>query len=424
MLKALIVLALTYVGIIFTKLPRINIDRPAAALTGAVLMVLLGVLTFPQAVAAIDFNTIALLFGMMLMLAALQRAGFITLLAARSVSMARSPWRMMVLVIAATALGSAFLVNDVVVLLFTPVVIQACRMRKMNPVPYLIAEAMASNIGSVATIIGNPQNMLIGVTSGISFMRFFLSLLPVSLVSTAMLIAVVGLFYRKEMAGSFENNGVRPETLTVAAGQELAVEQKRLMVWVLPILGLTLLAFFLSSFIGLNAPLVAMVGGVAAVLFSGLKPSRLVQNVDWSLLVFFIGLFIVVGGAQHAGVLNIFLNRIDIAPDATGIISVHFFSALISQLVSNVPLTMLVIPLLHSVPGHLLWVSLAAGSTLGGNATLIGAVANLIVVERAYRMHVKVGWWEFSRIGLVVTVLSLAASAGILILEFNLGLLR
>jgi Na+/H+ antiporter NhaD/arsenite permease-like protein len=399
-------------------------DRPAAALTGALLMVLLGVLTFQQAIAAIDFNTIALLFGMMLLLAALQRAGFFSQLAARSVALATRPVTLLVLVIVATAVSSAFLVNDVVVLLFTPIIVQACSMLRANPVPYLIAEAMASNIGSAATVVGNPQNMLIGVTSGIPFERFLAHLLPVSLVSTGILIGVMYLLYRRDMRQPFRQEGLRPDTLAVAAGHHLPGPQKRLLTWITPILSLTILGFFLSSTVGLSLPMVALMGGVAAVLFSGIRPSRLIQGVDWSLPLFFAGLFVVIGGAQHAGILDFFLRQFRIESDVMGIFSVHLVSAAASQVMSNVPLTMLAIPLIRQVPGDVLWISLAAGSTLGGNATIIGAVANIIVVEQAYRHGVKLGWWEFTRVGLVVTALSLAASMGILALEFRLGFLR
>jgi Na+/H+ antiporter NhaD/arsenite permease-like protein len=192
----------------------------------------------------------------------------------------------------------------------------------------------------------------------------------------------------------------------------------------MPILVLTILGFFLSSTVGLTLPMVALIGGVAAVLSSGIKPSKLMQGVDWSLLLFFAGLFVVIGGAQHAGVLDFFLKQFRIEPDVTGVFSVHLVSAAVSQVVSNVPLTMLAIPLIRQVPGHVLWISLAAGSTLGGNATLIGAVANIIVVEQAYRQGVRVGWWEFTKAGLIVTALTLTASMGVLALEFRLGFLR
>lgn len=424
MLIAVVVLALTYAGLIFTRLPHINIDRPAAALTGALLMVLLGVLTTQQAIASIDFNTIVLLLGMMLLIAALQRAGFFTLIAAQSIALATSPRQLLVLVVIATSLGSAFLVNDVVVLLFTPVVIRACQMLKINPIPYLIAEAMASNIGSVATIVGNPQNMLIGVSSGISFSRFMLYLLPVALISMLLLIAIIILFYRRQMKEPFTPEPINRQTLMIFTGQHLPAAQKRMLTWILPILFLTILGFFFNHITGLSIPMIAIMGGLAAVLFSGVKPSRLVQGVDWSLLLFFAGLFIVIGGAQHAGILDIFTRHFRLNSDASGILSMHLLSTLVSQVVSNVPLTMLVIPLIRDIPGDVLWISLASGSTLGGNATIIGAVANIIVVEQAYRQGVKVGWWEFTRVGLIVTALTVAASTGILMLEFYLGFLK
>lgn len=423
MLTATIILILTYIGISFTRLPRINIDRPAAALTGGLLMVLCGVLSFQQAIEAIDFHTIALLLGMMLLMGALQQADFFNVLAARSVALARKPWQLLVAVIAVTAAGSAFMVNDVVVLLFTPVVVTACRILDRNPSPYLIAEAMAANIGSVATEIGNPQNMLIGITSGISFTHFLLYLLPVALVSAVILYFTVFFFYRGHMRVEFGEVKLQHQTLAVMSGHPTPAARKRLLTFTLPIFAATIMALFLSSFVGVSLSLIAMAGGVAAVLFSGIKPSRLIQSTDWSLLLFFCGLFIVIGGARQAGVLDIFMNTLSVQPDIVGIASMHLFSTVVSQVVSNVPLTMLVIPVIENIPGDVLWISLAAGSTLGGNATIIGAVANIIVVEQAYDQGVKMGWWEFTRVGLVVTALTIAASIGILAWEYNLGFL-
>lgn len=423
MLLAAIIFSLTYIGIIFTRLPRLNIDRPAAALTGALLMVLAGVMTPKQALAHVDFNTLALLLGMMLLIAALHQANFFGVLAARSVALAGSPRQLLLLIVIATALASAFLVNDVVVLLFTPIIVSACRELKLNPIPYLIAEAMASNVGSTATIIGNPQNMLIGVASGISFGRFFLLLLPVAVVSMVILIAVLYLFYRPELSRTLSTAPVHHRALALTAGHALPRSQRRILGWTLPILGLTILGFFLNGLVGMGLPMIAMMGGVAAVLFSGVKPSRLIQNVDWVLLVFFAGLFVVIGGAREAGVLDFFLERIRLQPGAGGIASLHISSAAASQIVSNVPLTMLVIPLIQQAPSDVLWISLAAGSTLGGNATILGAVANIIVAEGASKQGVEVKWWEFTKVGLIVTSLSLAASIGILLLEFKLGFL-
>lgn len=414
MITALIILILTYIGIAFNRLPRVNIDRPSAAFIGAVLMVLFGVLSFPEAIAAIDFNTIALLLGMMALISVLQKAGFFTLLAVKVMPLEKNPRRLLLIVTLATAAFSAFLVNDAVVLLFTPVVIQTCRMMKVNPVPYLIAEAMASNAGSTATIVGNPQNMLIGVRSGISFTHFFLYLAPVALLSTVALFAVVYLIYRKEFDREFEHPDRPPATVSynIPALQ-----------WSVPIMGLTIAFFFLSSFIHVAIPLIALTSAAAVLLAGRIKPSEVIRGVDWVLLLFFAGLFIVIGGAHQAGVLDLFLKQIRITPDVNGMVSVTVFSAVVSQLVSNVPLTMLVIPAIQNIPGDVLWIALAAGSTLGGNATVIGAVANIIVVEGAAREGINIKFMEFLKVGVPVTVVTLALAIAVMAAEYYLGLL-
>jgi Na+/H+ antiporter NhaD/arsenite permease-like protein len=416
MMTAAIILVLTYIGIAFTRLPWVNVDRPAAAFTGAVLMVLFGVLTFDEAVRAVDFNTIALLLGMMVLVAALKGVGFFDLLAGKSLALARTPRRLLLLVITATAVSSAFLVNDTVVLLFTPIVIQVCRRRRLNPVPYLIAEAMASNIGSTATIVGNPQNMLIGITSGISFARFFLYLLPVSLVSTIVLILIMYAFYRKTFSRA-------PDTLTeprVGTPTYDTAALKRL----LPILLLVLIAYFLSSFLKLSIPMIALIAAALVLLAARARPSSIIREVDWVLLLFFAGLFVVIGGAHRAGVLDVFIERVTVAPNLSGIASISIVSTLVSQIVSNVPLTMLLLPMLKSVPGDVLWIALASGSTLGGNLTIIGAVANIIVVEGASRDGVHVGFLEFLKVGAVVTTVTVGLSILILGAEYWLGWLR
>jgi Na+/H+ antiporter NhaD/arsenite permease-like protein len=409
------ILAVTYIGVAITRLPRVNVDRASAAFTGAVLMVLLGVLSFEAAVEAIDFHIIALLLGMMMLVAALDRAGFITYVATRALAVGTTPVRLLVLVVTATAVLSAFLVNDTVVLLLTPVIIEACRQLRANPVPYLIAEAMSSNIGSTATIVGNPQNILIGVTSGITFTRFFLYLAPVAVASCVALVLIMLLRYRRQFFRPFSRQPQLAESFS-----EVDPYRAR---WVGFILVPVIIAFFLSSPLGLDVSLIALVTGAVVLLLSKVRPSEVIRGVNWVLLLFFVGLFVVIGGAREAGVLDVVLDRITLTPDAQGIVSLHLASALVSQLVSNVPLTMLIIPLIEGVPGEVLWVSLAAGATLAGNATLIGSVANLIVAEGAAREGVTVSFGEFLKTGLLVTAVTLALSIGILSLEWRLGFL-
>ncbi|MBM3935114.1 MAG: anion transporter [SAR202 cluster bacterium] len=415
-----VILALTYVGLVFTRLPKVPLDRPFAAYTGAVLMVLLGVLTLDQAVSAIDFNTIGLLLGMMLLAVVLKQAGLFTFLAVKSVAMAKSPGKLLVAVIVASAVGSAFLVNDVVVLLFTPVVIQACRLQRVNPVPFLTGEGMASNIGSAATIVGNPQNMLIGVTSGISFARFFAHLAPVAAVSLLILLAVMWLFYRRKLGMPPKPGEVPMQGGSTESAAPPEIDYAALCRCI-PLVVAVIAAFFASSVIGVGVPIIALTAGVVAIVMSGMKPSQVIQQVDWVLLLFFAGLFVVIGGARHTGLLDILLEPLQAEPSLAGIVSLHLISATVSQVVSNVPLTVLLIPLLEDVPGDVLWLSLSSAATLAGNATIIGSVANIIVAEQAYKDGVLVGFGEFLKVGLVVTVLTLIASVGIILFQYEMG---
>lgn len=416
MLTATIILALSYIGIAFTRLPRVNLDRPSAAFTGAVLMIVFGVLSFDEAVRSIDFNTIALLLGMMVLVSCLQQAGFFTMLAIKSVALAGSPRNLLLVVIGATALFSAFLVNDAVVLFFTPIILQTCRLMKLRPVPYLVAEAMAANIGSTATIVGNPQNMLIGIKSGITFGHFFVYLAPVALVSTGILIGIIYIFYRKELT--------QPFAVGIDALPRTGIYDVHAIWRAMPIVCLTMVMFFFSTFLGLSIPVIALVSAALIMLVGKFRPSRIIRGVDWVLLLFFAGLFIIIEGAHKAGVFNLVLEHVAVTPDFKGILSLNVFSALVSQVVSNVPLTMLVVPVIQNVPGDVLWVALASGATLGGNMTIIGAVANIIVVEGAARENVNVSFMEFLKVGSVVTVLTVLAGVVVIVGEQALGILR
>ncbi|MDO8472326.1 MAG: SLC13 family permease, partial [Dehalococcoidia bacterium] len=191
-----------------------------------------------------------------------------------------------------------------------------------------------------------------------------------------------------------------------------------------PVLLLVMTGFFLSSTVHVSIPLIALTGAAAALMLGRTRPDKVLQGVNWLLLLFFAGLFVVIEGAHKAGVLDVFINRVVVTPGIAGIASVHAVSTVVSQLVSNVPLTMLVIPLLKSIPGDTLWIALAAGSTLGGNLTIIGAVANIIVVEGAGKEGVNVGFVQFVKVGVLVTVATILLSILVLSLEFQMGWLK
>lgn len=408
---ALIIFVITYTGIIFTRLPGVNIDRPSAAFFGAVAMMLTGVLSMEEAVQAIDYNTIALLLGMMILIATLQLDGFFSLLAQKTIRWAQNRQRLLIMTVLVTGIASAFLVNDAVVLLFTPVIILICSSAGINPLPYLIAEILASNAGSTMTITGNPQNMLIGINSGIDYGRFLLHLLPVSVMGMAVSVVMVRLIYRSHF---------RDRSPLQYNGQEFRYDY-RPMRFSVPVFLLVVVLFFFGKLLGLSIPLIALLGASLVMLGGHIKPSRIIREVDWVLLLFFAALFIVVRGVEKTGVLDSLIHAGGSADAVTASASLHGLSLLMSQIVSNVPFTVLMLPVMEAQGSDFLWLSLASASTLAGNATIIGAMANLIVIESAASKGVTISFREFLKSGLAVALISLLLSFVILYLQYLAG---
>jgi len=412
---ALIIFIITYIGIIFTRLPRMNIDRPSAAFFGAVAMILFGVVTFDEAIKAIDFNTIALLLGMMIIVATLELDGFFEWIAIRTLAVGKTPFKLLVVLTFTTGIASAFLVNDAVVLLFTPVIIGICRSLRLNPIPFLIAEILSANIGSAMTMTGNPQNMLIGINSGISYGHFLLYLLPVSLIGMVIIVFAVKWFYPSVITTQFPEKG---QTLNPEAKEEFVKTfNYSSMRTSVPIFLLVIVLFFLSRLLNLSIPLIALIGASLILLLGRIKPSKVIRQVDWVLLLFFASLFIVVHGVEKAGLMDQLLNHVSLTENGAGLAAIHAVSLLLSQIVSNVPFTVVMLPIMKTANSEMLWLALASASTLAGNATIIGAMANLIVIETAESKGVKIKFMEFFRIGIVVTILSMILSFGIIYFE-------
>lgn len=403
-ITALLIFTITYIGIIFTRLPKINVDRPSAAFFGAVAMIVFGVLSLEDAVKAIDYNTIALLLGMMIIISVLQLDGFFSLIAGKTLSWSKTPLRLLAIITFVTGIASAFLVNDAVVLLFTPVIIAICRASSLNPVPYLIAEILSANIGSAMTITGNPQNMLIGISSDIDYATFFFKLLPVSVLGMAMIVVVVRWFYRPHFGSK----------AVMAINGDKFEYRFQSMKFSVPVFIGVVIMFFLGKLLHLSIPVIALAGASFILIFGKVKPSLVIKNVDWVLLLFFASLFIVVEGAVKTGLMDFFIQSEVLTPDIGGIVKLHGLSLFLSQIVSNVPYTVMMLPVLKPISSEILWLSLASASTLAGNATIIGAMANLIVIESAEKENVKIGFWEFFKIGIVVTLLSFVISIGVL----------
>ncbi|MFZ3212239.1 MAG: anion transporter [Terriglobales bacterium] len=375
------------------KFPGMKIDRPGAAIVGAVLMAAFRIVGPREAVASIDFGTLVLLFSMMLIVANLHLAGAFDWLTEWILERLK-PHHLLPTVIFTSGLLSAFLVNDIICLVMTPFVLRITRRVGLAPVPYLLAVATASNIGSVATITGNPQNMLIGSVSRISYLDFIAHLGPV---------AVLGLFVDWALIHRmFLRNGLdRVEVSEALASPGFAhgsLGQKPIVV-----LALVLVGFFA----GAPAAMVAAVGAALLLITRNVEPRKVYDEIDWGLLVFFLGLFIIVGGAERAGLTETLLRPMTMW-NLHRIPSFVAVTAIFSNMVSNVPAVMLLKSLVPGFPNpHTGWLVLAMASTLAGNLTITGSVANIIVVEGARAEGVHVGFREYFRLGVPVTVATL-----------------
>lgn len=403
MFVPLAIFLLSYVLIASRRVPWLPIGRTAGALLGAVLMVLCGVLTPAQAASAVDHDTLVLLLGMMLLTAYLDRAGLLDEVGERGLGDARSPGALLVRLSLLSGALSALLVNDTVCLFLTPVVVRTCRRHALPMTPFLMALATSANLGSSATLVGNPQNMLIGSMSGLSFLGFLGAVGPAAAVAVVVNTALLWLFYRRALAGvtlgasMTERRPPSPDATRVAlvsAGVVLA-------------------------FLG-GAPLgyAALGGAVALMVLDRREPRDAFAAVDWSLLVFFAGLFVVVAGLGQTGLVELAWARV--APSlhldsATGAAAFAAVMTAGSNVVSNVPLVLLAGPHVGSLGGGALgWALLGYVTTVAGNLTLVGSVANLIVAEGA-REHHDLGFVEYLRFGVPSTLVSLAVGLPILL---------
>jgi Na+/H+ antiporter NhaD/arsenite permease-like protein len=385
-----VVFLASYVVFAFGKFPGMKIDRPGMAIIGAVLMVAFRVVGPEDALKAVNVATIVLLFAMMLIVAYLHRVGFFDYIAELVVRRMGSR-HLLPAVILSTGVLSAFFVNDIICLVMVPIVLNVTRRMSVPALPYLLAVATASNVGSVATITGNPQNILIGSYSGISYAKFMAHLGPVAAVGLFLDWLVLHFLFPMKSQSSPSQS----MTAEVARPREIAKP------------AIIVIGVVVGFLFGLPPALVAAVGAAVVLISHSIEPRHIYEEVDWGLLVFFVGLFVIVAGAEKVGIVNALL---DIARNWNlhnpAIFTV--VTAVLSNLVSNVPAVMLLKSL---VPGfsdpHRAWLLLAMASTLAGNLTITGSIANIIVVERA-REAVDITFKDYLRAGVPITILTLA----------------
>jgi Na+/H+ antiporter NhaD/arsenite permease-like protein len=391
---AVTIFAATYLIIAIGRLPGFHLDRAGAALLGASLMVGAGVLSMDQAYGAIDFSTIALLLGMMIVVANLRLSGFFRLVNNWVVTRARHPFLLLTAIVLVAGSLSAFLVNDTICLVMTPLILELISRLRRNPVPYLLAVAMASNVGSTATITGNPQNMIIGSLSHIPYGIFAASLWPIAAAGLGFVTALITVSY----PGEFLTRERLPTITAIPAPYHSSLVIKSVFI---------MSAMMVLFFAGQPVAKVAIVGGALLLFTRRVKAEKVYREVDWPLLVMFVGLFIVVAGLETAV----------LTPATIAVVgqlhlgSVPILSAVtagLSNLVSNVPAVLVLKPFVADLPdSSRAWLVVAMASTLAGNLTLVGSVANLIVAQRARAHGVIIGFWEYFKVGAPLTVLTI-----------------
>lgn len=388
---------LTYAGMALGRIPGLRLDRAGIALSGAALMLAVGTLSPEEAYRAIDLDTITLLLGMMIVVAHLRLSGFFRLVSGWALNYAHSPLILLATIVVTTGTLSAFLVNDAVCLVMAPLVIEVTRALRRDPIPYLLAVAMASNVGSTATITGNPQNMIIGAISRIPYSAFATALAPVAIAGLVIVILSLTALSWSEF---------RSKAQLTAEPPPARVNYPQMIKAVLVMLGVVVLFFA-----GVPVAKAAIIGGALLLITRAIKASKVYREIDGPLLLMFAGLFVVVAGAE----------KMLLTPQTIGIVQdLHLsdvwpltaVTAVLANIISNVPAVLAIRPFVQNLPDqHHIWLVIAMSATLAGNLTLVGSVANLIVAERAHAAGIEISIWAYSRAGIPVTAITLVIGA-------------
>lgn len=401
-----------------------KIHRTIITLVGAALFLLLGFISQHEAISAIDFNTIGLLVGMMIIVGVLHHTGLFEYIAIKQAKAVKGdPWKLLLVFSLITAVGSAFLDNVTTVLLIVPVTLAIAKLLNIPAVPFIISEILISNIGGTATLIGDPPNIMIGSALGIGFMDFIFNLTPIVIV-----IFVVSMFYLKIVYGKHLvlKEGMQDKLAEMDEKKELkdlALAKKCLFA-----LGVTILGFMLHQTLHLESATVAMSGAALLLLISGVKVEKALGSVEWPVIFFFLGLFIMVGALEHVGLIELMASK---AIELTGgnlfvlAMVVMWGAGIGSAFLDNIPFVATAIPLLQTMNSQLgnvdfmpIWWALALGACLGGNGTMIGASANVAAIGIAEEKGVKISYLDYFKIAFPLTVLTLIIATGYVIWRY------
>ena len=413
-----ILFLLVYAFIISEK-----IHRTVLALCGAALLVLVGVLNQHEAVSFIDFNTIGLLFGMMVIVGITRKSGVFEYVAIKAAhTTGGDPVKTMIALSVVTAVASALLDNVTTVLLIVPVTISICKALEVNPIPMFVAEILSSNIGGTATLIGDPPNIMIGSATGLGFMDFVTNLTPVVVVVLIVTLLILNFIFRKDLETSDEN-----KARLMAMEPRDAIEDLPLLKKSLTVVGLVILGFVSHQYFGLESATIAIAGAAFLMLIAHQAPEEVLLSVEWDTLFFFIGLFIMVGGLEKVGIIGgLAREAVELTQGNVRLTAmlILWLSAVASAFVDNIPFVATFIPLIQEMGqiGNMnigpLWWALSLGACLGGNGTIIGASANVIVSGIASREGHPITFLGYMKIAFPLMLVSIVISTIYLLLFY------
>jgi len=422
--QTIIALIIFITTLIFVSLEKIN--RTVIALSGALLFILLKILNQHEAFLAIDFNTIGLLTGMMVMVSIIKKTGLFQYLAIKISKLARGNiFYLLFFLSITTGILSSVLDNVTTIILIVPITLAICENLEISPIPLVLSEIFASNIGGAATLIGDPPNIIIGSAAHLSFMDFILNLAPFVLVLLILLPFLIRLFYKKEMSQKIEEAWERVEKFD----ENKAIEDRLLLKKSLIIFSLTILVFIFHHKLGLEAATVALCGATFLLLISNIDPAETFLEVEWSTLFFFMGLFIVIAGVEKVGLIQWLSNKIiDLTKGNLTLttLAVLWVSGISCSFINNISYTISLVPVVHNIGVATsfnlspIWWALSLGACLGGNGTFIAAAANLVGVNILKRQGRIITFREFFRIGFPIMLISIILSSAYLFLRYLL----
>lgn len=417
------VAGLAIFGVTYLLIATERLHKTLAAMAGGVAMVLLGIVSQEQAFEEIDFNVIFLLAGMMILAGIVRKTGVFGWIAVRAARFAGGdPYRILVVLSVITAVASAFLDNVTTVVLVGPITLFLAARLGMSPFPFLMSEILASNIGGAATLIGDPPNILIGSAAGLDFGAFLLNMAPLSVILLGVYLVAARWLFRGLLTADPE---LRASLLEL--NEREMITNPRLLRRSVAVLGLTLLGFLLHGALGLEPATVALTGAIVLMVLARERPEEVLRDVEWPTLFFFIGLFMLIAGVIEIGLIDVVADAIAAITGgalASTSLLVLWLSAILSGIIDNIPYTATMIPVVQQLdegqPNDALWWALAIGADLGGNATVIGASANVILAGMAEREGHPIRFGQFLRYGLPVTVGTMVIATAYLWLRYLL----